>query len=99
MYYGEPLGLLDVNGRFIQPVEGGHGTAGAASGTGNDEQPSSLGVLSHDERHAWRFKRFMPYDATLEHVIVAGDLLRLFHMEEEAFIVGHVVDEVSGNGG
>jgi hypothetical protein len=58
--------------------------------------PPSLGVLSHDERHAWRFKRFMPYDATLEHVIVAGDLLRLFHMEEEAFVVGHVVDEVSG---
>lgn len=34
----------------------------------------------------------MQYDASLQNVIKFGDLLRLFHMEEEAFLVGHIVD-------
>ena len=99
VYYGEPTGMEDSNSRFIHALEAKADSLArnVAVGTGaiSTSSPPNSAVVSNDNRFPWRFRRFMPYDASLESCIKAGDLVRLFHMEEEAFIVGHIVDEVS----
>lgn len=102
VYYGEPTGMEDSNGRFIHALDSRQDTLARNVAVGNNSStsltssstPAPSAVVSNESKFPWRFRRFMAYDASLESCIKAGDLVRLFHMEEEAFIVGHIVDDV-----
>jgi hypothetical protein len=98
VYYGEPTGMKDSNGRFICALDSQidslarNVAVGGVTGV-TSSFPAPSVVVSSEQRYPWRFRRFMAYDASLEACVKAGDLVRLFHMEEEAFVVGHVVDD------
>jgi hypothetical protein len=99
--------MQDSNNRFLHALESraqdslarnvavNASSSSSSSSSSNSSAPPPSAVVSNDNRFAWRFRRFMAYDASLESCIKAGDLVRLFHMEEESFMVGHIVDDVS----
>ena len=78
VYYDELADIKDSNGKFL----------GASGGL----QSQVLNIGSVDERQPWRLQRFLPYDARSESWLKAGDLVRLFHTEEEAFLMANIDD-------
>ena len=52
----------------------------------------TVGTVPSPHQH---FQRFMTFDKKLSGVLKTGDLIRMFHVEEDGYLIARVKDEVS----
>lgn len=96
VYYGEPIRICDLNGSFVcnngSPATPHYPPEGPAAAALNRPAPTVVYSTAEGDAQHWRLHLFQAWQPRLETALKAGDLLRLFHMEDEAFLVGQVSD-------
>jgi len=96
VYYGEPIRICDLDGSFVcnngSPSTPHYPPEGPAAAALNRPAPTVVYSTSEGDAQHWRLHLFQAWQPRLETALKAGDLLRLFHMEDEAFLVGQVSD-------
>jgi hypothetical protein len=92
VYFGEPIRICDLGGSFVHSNSKKLPPEGRAAAALSRPTPTAVYSAAEGDSQTWRLHLFQAWQPHLEAVLKAGDLLRLFHVEDEAFLVGQVSD-------
>jgi hypothetical protein len=93
VYNGEPICIYDLGGSFVHnnpKKRAAVSPEGRAAAALSRPTPTAVYSSAEGDSRIWQLHLFQAWQPHLEAVLKAGDLLRLFHMADEEFLVEQI---------